>query len=100
MEATDLAARFDAAGVAAFIYTDIERDGMMSGPNISATRNFARAVSRPVILSGGVSTLEDVKDALSLEKDGVTGIIIGRALYEGEVDLEEAIGLAREANAG
>ena len=99
MQATDLAARFDKAGAAAFIFTDIERDGMMRGPNIAATRAFAGSVSTPVILSGGVSTLADVKDALPLAKDGVMGIIIGRALYEGQIDLAAAIELAREEDA-
>ena len=99
IQAVDLAARFDNAGAAAFIYTDIARDGMMRGPNIAATKAFAESVSTPVILSGGVSTLADVANALPLAKDGVMGIIIGRALYEGQIDLVKAIDLAREADA-
>ena len=66
---------------------------MMVGPNFTATGEFAAAVNSPVILSGGVTNIQDVKKALAVEKDGVTGIIIGRALYEGAVDLEEAISL-------
>ncbi|MCA1961031.1 MAG: 1-(5-phosphoribosyl)-5-[(5-phosphoribosylamino)methylideneamino]imidazole-4-carboxamide isomerase [Desulfomonile sp.] len=99
VKASDLARRFDSAGAAAFIYTDISRDGMMAGPNIGATREFARGLSTPVILSGGVSTIDDVQAALALEKHGVNGIIIGRALYEGRINLGEAIKLAEERNA-
>ncbi|MGO9570750.1 MAG: 1-(5-phosphoribosyl)-5-[(5-phosphoribosylamino)methylideneamino]imidazole-4-carboxamide isomerase [Desulfomonilaceae bacterium] len=99
VKASDLAARFDSASPSAFIYTDIERDGMMQGPNIEATKEFASKTSTPVILSGGMSTLSDVKKALPLEKDGVMGIIIGRALYEGTIDLKEAIDLAKKGNA-
>ncbi len=93
MTATKLAARFESARPAAFIYTDIDRDGMMRGPNLESTRDFASSTSTPVILSGGVSSREDVVKALPLEKDGVVGIIIGRALYEGTIDLREAIKL-------
>lgn len=99
IKASDLAARFVSARPVAFIYTDIARDGMMLGPNIEATRGFARHTSSPVILSGGVSTLSDVKEILPLEKDGVIGIIIGRALYEGTIDLNEAIELTERGNA-
>ncbi len=92
-EARELALVFDSDSPAAFIYTDIERDGMMVGPNFTATGEFATAVNTPVILSGGVTNIQDVKKAMALEKVGVTGIIIGRALYEGAVDLREAISL-------
>lgn len=91
--ASDLARHFDSTPPAAFIYTDIERDGMMRGPNIEATRDFARNAPAPVILSGGVSTLDDVERALALRGEGVTGIIIGRALYEGTINLPSAIEL-------
>lgn len=93
LKASELAARFSAAGPTHYIYTDIDRDGMMLGPNVGATREFAASTAIPVILSGGVTSITDVRDALALEKDGVTGIIIGRALYEGAIDLKEAIGL-------
>lgn len=99
-KASDLAARLASAGPACFIYTDIERDGMMQGPNIAATREFAESTTVPVILSGGVTTLDDVKNALPLEKLGVIGIIIGRALYEGTMDLKQAVRLAEEKYAG
>ena len=83
MKATDLAARYADSPPVSFIYTDIDRDGMMRGPNIEATEDFARNTLVPVILSGGVTTLADIERVLALEKSGVVGIIIGRALYEG-----------------
>lgn len=92
-DASELGAFYDKFNPTLFIYTDIEKDGMMSGPSFSSTRDFARKLKTPVVLSGGVTTIGDVKEALELEKDGVTGIIIGRALYEGSIDLKEAIAL-------
>ncbi|MBI5248494.1 MAG: 1-(5-phosphoribosyl)-5-[(5-phosphoribosylamino)methylideneamino]imidazole-4-carboxamide isomerase [Desulfomonile tiedjei] len=92
--AIQLASHLSEGSPAAFIYTDIDRDGMMRGPNIGATREFAISTNTPVILSGGVSTISDVEMILPLEKDGVMGIIIGRALYEGKIDLKEAVRLA------
>ena len=86
---TDLAKSFEDAGVAAIIYTDIMRDGAMKGPNIDATEALARAVSIPVIASGGVSSLDDLK---ALKATGViSGAISGRALYDGAIDLNEAL---------
>lgn len=87
---TDLAKSFEDAGVAAIIYTDINRDGAMQGPNIEATADLARAVSIPVIASGGVSSLADL---IALRDCGVTldGAISGRALYDGAIDLAEAL---------
>lgn len=86
---TDLARRFEDAGVAALIYTDIDRDGAMGGPNIAATEALARAVSIPVIASGGVSSLDDL---LALRDTGVVaGAISGRALYDGAIDLATAL---------
>ncbi|TWI29452.1 1-(5-phosphoribosyl)-5-[(5-phosphoribosylamino)methylideneamino]imidazole-4-carboxamide isomerase [Paracoccus sulfuroxidans] len=87
--ATDLARDFQDAGVAAIIYTDIDRDGAMQGPNIAATEALARAVSIPVIASGGVSSMEDL---FALRQTGViAGAISGRALYDGAIDLEAAL---------
>lgn len=87
--ATDLARRFEDAGVAALIYTDIDRDGAMQGPNIDATEALARAVSIPVIASGGVSSLGDL---LALRDTGIiAGAISGRALYDGAIDLSDAL---------
>jgi phosphoribosylformimino-5-aminoimidazole carboxamide ribotide isomerase len=89
VEATDLARRFEDAGVAALIYTDIARDGAMQGPNVAATEALARAVSIPVIASGGVSSLDDLA---ALKATGViAGAISGRALYDGAIDLGAAI---------
>lgn len=100
LEAVELARKFDSYSPASFIYTDIERDGMMKGPNFAATGAFARSVKTQVILSGGVSTMDDVRKSLQLEKDGVSGIIIGRALYEGTIDPVAAIMIAEVGNAG
>lgn len=87
---TDLAQSFEDAGVSAIIYTDINRDGAMQGPNIQATADLARAVSIPVIASGGVSSLADL---IALRDCGVmlNGAISGRALYDGAIDLKEAL---------
>lgn len=87
--ATDLARSFEHAGVAAIIYTDIDRDGAMQGPNVAATAALARAVSIPVIASGGVSRLSDL---IELRDSGViAGAISGRALYDGAIDLAQAL---------
>jgi len=87
---TDLARAFEDAGVAAIIYTDIDRDGAMQGPNVEATAALARATSIPVIASGGVSSLADL---LALKATGapLNGAISGRALYDGKLDLAEAL---------
>jgi phosphoribosylformimino-5-aminoimidazole carboxamide ribotide isomerase len=89
--ATELAKRMEGIGVAAIIYTDIHRDGAMTGPNLDALREMANGVSIPVIASGGVSSLRDLLNLLSLEAIGVTGAIVGRAIYTGEVNLRDAI---------
>ncbi|MEQ8586561.1 MAG: 1-(5-phosphoribosyl)-5-[(5-phosphoribosylamino)methylideneamino]imidazole-4-carboxamide isomerase [Thalassobaculaceae bacterium] len=89
--ATDLALKFEDAGVAAIIFTDIDRDGALQGPNLEATGALARALSTPVIASGGVSSLDDLKAISDLERDGVAGAIVGRALYDGRVDVAGAI---------
>lgn len=89
-DVVEMAQRFEQAGVEALIFTDIGRDGMMRGVNTGATRELARSVGIPVIASGGVTTLEDVRDLCDAGRDGVWGAIIGRALYEGKLDLREA----------
>jgi phosphoribosylformimino-5-aminoimidazole carboxamide ribotide isomerase len=89
--ATDLAKRMAQMGAAAIIYTDIHRDGTLTGPNIPALRELASGIEIPVIASGGVSSLQDLLSLLSLSTIGVTGAIVGRALYTGEVKLTEAI---------
>lgn len=89
VDATDLAKSFEDAGVAAIIYTDINRDGAMGGPNIPATRALAEAVNIPVIASGGVSSLDDL---MALKSTAViSGAISGRALYDGAIDLKAAL---------
>jgi phosphoribosylformimino-5-aminoimidazole carboxamide ribotide isomerase len=93
--AGDLVARFENLALAAIVYTDISRDGMQTGPNVEATRQLARAVKAPVIASGGVGNLDHIRALLPLEQDGVIGVIVGRALYSGSVELSEAIALAR-----
>lgn len=94
--AVDLGRRFEDAGVAAIVYTDIARDGMLSGPNLDATAQLAASLSIPVIVSGGVSSIADVVASARLRAKNVCGVIVGRALYTGAVDLGTAL---REAEA-
>jgi phosphoribosylformimino-5-aminoimidazole carboxamide ribotide isomerase len=89
--ATDLAKRMTAFGVAGIIYTDIHRDGTMQGPNLEALRALAEVVSVPVIASGGISSVTDLLSLLALEPLGVNAAILGKAIYTGDVDLNEAI---------
>jgi phosphoribosylformimino-5-aminoimidazole carboxamide ribotide isomerase len=89
--AVDLARRFEDAGVAAIVYTDIARDGMLTGPNIDATAALAASIGIPVIVSGGVATNEDVIEAARFRDKGICGVIVGRAIYTGGVDLEAAL---------
>ncbi|MGH7035829.1 MAG: 1-(5-phosphoribosyl)-5-[(5-phosphoribosylamino)methylideneamino]imidazole-4-carboxamide isomerase [Stellaceae bacterium] len=92
--ALELALRFEDAGVAAIIFTDIERDGMMQGANIEQTAALARRLETPVIASGGIFSLEELRVLKAHEGDGVAGAILGRALYDGRVDLEAALAAA------
>ena len=89
--ASELAPRFEEAGVAAIVYTDIARDGMLSGPNLAATAELADAISIPVIVSGGVASEDDLVAAAKLVPRGIAGAIVGRALYTGDVDLGSAL---------
>jgi phosphoribosylformimino-5-aminoimidazole carboxamide ribotide isomerase len=91
VEAVELAERMSKLGAAAIIYTDIHRDGTMQGPNLDALRQLAQKITIPVIASGGVSSVTDLLSLLSLESIGVTGAIVGRAIYTGDVVLKEAI---------
>jgi len=93
--ALELAKKSEQDGATAIIYTDIQRDGMLTGINLDATRILAQAVSIPVIASGGVATIEDIKNLLPLTKEGITGVIIGQALYKGTIDLREALCVAK-----
>jgi len=94
VDATELAADMAGRGAAAIIYTDIGRDGMQTGTNVEATRKVAQAAGIPVIASGGVSTLEHVRELLAVQSDGVSGVVTGRAIYEGTLDLAAALKLA------
>ncbi|MBN9495583.1 MAG: 1-(5-phosphoribosyl)-5-[(5-phosphoribosylamino)methylideneamino]imidazole-4-carboxamide isomerase [Alphaproteobacteria bacterium] len=97
MKAVDLARKFEDSGVAAIVYTDIDRDGALQGPNVDATVAMAKAVSIPVIASGGVSSLDDLAVLKRHAKDGIAGVISGRALYDGRIDLRAAIDLLEAA---
>jgi phosphoribosylformimino-5-aminoimidazole carboxamide ribotide isomerase len=102
MTVLELSARFEGAGVAAIIYTDIERDGVMQGLNLEATLTLAQSTNVPVIASGGLSSIEDIKQLLKPECAILAGAISGRALYDGRLDPKEAltlIGQAEQQNA-
>ncbi|WP_305042103.1 1-(5-phosphoribosyl)-5-[(5-phosphoribosylamino)methylideneamino]imidazole-4-carboxamide isomerase [Geoalkalibacter sp.] len=96
-QAGELAKELEGYGVEAIIYTDIARDGMMQGPNLRTTGDLARAIGIPVIASGGVSRLQDIRDLKGLEPLGVVGAITGKAIYSGALDLREAIRVAQGA---
>jgi phosphoribosylformimino-5-aminoimidazole carboxamide ribotide isomerase len=93
LTAIDLARRFEDAGVAAIIYTDIERDGILKGLNLAATAELARATKIPVIASGGLASIDDVRALLKPEYAMLEGAITGRALYDGRIDAKEALAL-------
>ncbi|PLX90450.1 MAG: 1-(5-phosphoribosyl)-5-[(5-phosphoribosylamino)methylideneamino]imidazole-4-carboxamide isomerase [Desulfuromonas sp.] len=95
-QATELAKEMEGLGVEAIIYTDIARDGMLQGPNITATQKLAEAVSVPVIASGGLSSLDDIRRLMAIEASGVTGVIAGKAIYNGAIDLRQAVALTRQ----
>ncbi|MDY6825165.1 MAG: 1-(5-phosphoribosyl)-5-[(5-phosphoribosylamino)methylideneamino]imidazole-4-carboxamide isomerase [Thermodesulfobacteriota bacterium] len=94
VSAVELAKQFEDCGVAAINFTDIQRDGMQTGPNIDAIQALASSVDVPIVASGGVSSLADIKALMPLREYGVTGVITGRALYDGRLDLAEAIAAA------
>jgi phosphoribosylformimino-5-aminoimidazole carboxamide ribotide isomerase len=91
LSALDLALKFEDAGVAAIVYTDIDRDGALTGCNVEATAALASAISTPVIASGGVSSLADMHALKAVEASGIAGVISGRAIYDGRLDLAEAL---------
>jgi len=95
MTPEELAKKYEQMGISAIVYTDIQRDGMGTGPNVQATQDLAKAIDIPVIASGGISGIGDVKKILPLSKYGVMGMITGKALYEGTLDLTEAIELIK-----
>jgi phosphoribosylformimino-5-aminoimidazole carboxamide ribotide isomerase len=95
-KASDLAKEMEGFGVSAIIYTDIARDGMLQGPNLEATRLLAESISIPVIASGGVSNLRDIENLMAIEASGVVGVITGKAIYTGALDLREAVALTKK----
>ena len=95
VSAVELAHQFEDCGLVAINFTDIHRDGMLTGPSIEETQLLAEATSIPVVASGGVSNLTDIQRLLELESAGVVGVIVGKALYSGSLDLGEAIGIAQ-----
>ncbi|MEP4486146.1 MAG: 1-(5-phosphoribosyl)-5-[(5-phosphoribosylamino)methylideneamino]imidazole-4-carboxamide isomerase [Halioglobus sp.] len=97
VQAADLARQFDADGVSAIVYTDIARDGMMQGVNVEATVAMAEASSIPVIASGGITNLDDIRALNAVAACGIEGAITGRAIYEGSLDVSEAQRLCDEA---
>lgn len=94
--ATDLAKKFEDVGVAAIIYTDIARDGAMQGPNVEETLNLAQSVTTPIIASGGISSLDDIKKYHALYDAGIEGCILGRALYEAAINPAEALAAVKQ----
>ncbi len=94
--ALDLALKFEDAGVAAIIYTDIDRDGALGGPNVDATAALAERLTTPVIASGGVSSLDDLKALKARASSGISGVISGRALYDGRIDLKAALAVLKD----
>ena len=96
VRATDLARRFESDGVAAIVYTDIARDGMMQGVNVEATVAMAQASSIPVIASGGITDIQDIRALMNVAHTGICGAITGRAIYEGTLDVADAQRLCDE----
>lgn len=96
VKAVDLARKIEAAGVKTINYTDISRDGMMEGPNLESLQELLRAVDIDVVVAGGISDIEDIRNLKKLERDGLAGIIIGKALYEARIDLKEAIDICSQ----
>jgi phosphoribosylformimino-5-aminoimidazole carboxamide ribotide isomerase len=95
-DANDMAQRFEEDGVAAIIFTDIDRDGMLNSLNIEATVNLCSKISIPVIASGGVTNLEDIRSLCEITEEGIFGVITGRAIYEGTLDFAKAQKLAKK----
>ena len=89
-DVVDLAQHFETDGVASIVFTDVSRDGMMQGLNVESTVELAEAIHIPVIASGGVTNIDDIKNLCATDEEGIVGVIVGRALYEGTIDLAEA----------
>ena len=97
VKAVDLAQQMQGYGVIAVIYTDISRDGMLSGPNIEATRTLAEALDIPVIASGGVSTIKDIQALIDIQHAGIQGVVVGKSIYTGSLNLKQAIALTKSS---
>jgi phosphoribosylformimino-5-aminoimidazole carboxamide ribotide isomerase len=96
ISAIELVKKLSGLPIAAIVYTDIKRDGMLTGPNIKSTEQLARSTTIPVIASGGVSKIKDIEALIAIEQSGVSGVIIGRALYTSDIDLRECIRLSEK----
>ena len=94
--AVDLARQMEKSGISCFIYTDISRDGMLTGPNFRSIREFAKGLAAPVIASGGVSAMGDLAALKEMEADGVCGVVIGRAIYDGSISLADALKMEKQ----
>lgn len=90
----ELAKKFEDAGVSAILYTDVARDGMLQGVDLSGTKSLAESINIPVIASGGVADIEDIKAIKAIEGSGVCGVVVGRALYDGRIDIKQALAVA------
>jgi phosphoribosylformimino-5-aminoimidazole carboxamide ribotide isomerase len=98
LSASNMAKSYENFDIAAIVYTDIKRDGMGTGPNVEATRELAETAKIPIIASGGISGIDDVAKLLKIADSGVMGMITGRALYEGTLNLEDAVKLTKSTN--
>ena len=87
----DLAKKFEYCGASAIIYTNIEKDGTLSGPDYASTHNIAKNLLIPVIMSGGISSLQDIKEAQKYEKDGIAGVVVGRAIYDKKISITDLV---------
>ena len=96
LNASELGIRFENEGVEAIIYTDIERDGALGGVNVSSTVDLAKVLTTPIIASGGISSLRDLQKLLPYESAGIAGVISGMAIYDGRLNLKEALDLLRD----
>ena len=97
LKATDFVKDLEELGLSCLIYTDIARDGMLSGPNFESLEELAGTTNIPIIASGGISDIEDIKKLLAIEDEGIIGAITGRAIYEGKLDLKEALELCSQS---
>src|SRR3989337_1126940 len=96
MSAVDVARRFDESGVSAIVFTDIQRDGTLAGPNIESIKTLSKNVKIPVIASGGVSDMRDIEELLTITDPELEGVIVGKAIYSGAIDLSAAIALTKK----